>query len=292
MAMNGKQKVLGVIVAGTLGLLSSQAMASIPGAVYITEFDGNDNDIAPGETITASGVSGVNDSFKDPLLNESASGYTGHWFTFENLAVDDVTVNVSNLSFFGSFSPGFTVWASGGAQFNGGSNYIGTEVSTSGHSTPTSFNAIGQIGQPGTLWMGGLGGNHLETLGYALSGPSATASPTGWGESIQYGAHDLSVSDIYESGVTGSVSALGLSYDGGFGPVFGDHYAELTFTNLQPGWYTVFVGGGDVTQTGSLYDLTISAVPEMETWAMMLAGMGFLAWRARKQQLNAESMSA
>ncbi|MFC1748165.1 pyruvate-binding protein [Pseudomonadota bacterium] len=284
------------VAGGALLSLSSGAMASIPGAVgpYAVTFDGGDNDIAPGETITATEVfAQVNDGYTgDPVYNYSANAFLGQWFTFEMLGSADVTVDVTSLSFSGSFSPGITVWANGANEFDGGSMFIGTETSTSGHNSPTSFNVTGAIGDPGTLWMAdGVGGNMIETLGYAVSGPSAP-SGTGWGESILYGAHDVSATNSFESGVSGSVSAPGLSYNGPFGPVFGDHFAELTFTDLQPGWYTVFVGGADTTQTGALFDLTVSAVPEMETWAMMLAGMGFLAWRARREQGEATSLPA
>lgn len=285
--MSKKAQAL-LVAGGFLFSLSSGAMAAIPGAVgpYAVTFDGGDNDIAPGETIAATEVfAQVNDGYTgDPVYNYSANAFLGQWFSFEMLGTADVTVNVASLAFSGSFSPGITVWATGANEFNGGSMIIGTETSGSGHNSPTSFNATGAIYDPGTLWMAdGFGGNMMETLGYAVSGPSAPGA-TGWGESILYGAHDVSVSNTYENGVSGNVSAPGLSYNGEFGPVFGDHFAELTFTDLQPGWYTIFVGGTDGTQTGALFDLTVSAVPEMETWAMMLAGMGFLGWRARKQQ--------
>ena len=48
---------------------------------------------------------------------------------------------------------------------------------------------------------------------------------------------------------------------------------------LGPGDYTVFVGGDDISNKGTLnaskaygMSFTVAAVPEPETWAMLLAG--------------------
>ncbi|MFC1748164.1 pyruvate-binding protein [Pseudomonadota bacterium] len=307
MNIGNRRSALAILAVGMFGLASSPAIAT-PGAVITTSFDGGDNDVAAGETITASNISGASSSYKSPVRDYSAAGDVGHWFTFETLSALDVTVNASAS---GDFSPGLTVWASGNSQFNGGSTVIGTEISGSGHVSPGSFNATSAIGAPGTSWMAsGSGGNLIETLGYAVSGPNhttgfgggfggggigvclgsgcPTTGPTGWGENIFHGAHDVSLTNNFENGVGGSVSPVAGFDPFGFGSG-GDQFAELTFNNLQPGWYAVFVGGTDNLQSGALYDLTISAVPEMETWAMMLAGMGFLGWRANRQRQQAAS---
>jgi hypothetical protein len=294
-----KSKNLFAVAAGVVIAAASTLSNATAGAVIVNGFDGNDNAITSGgDSISATSQSGINSSYSVPSMNYSAGGFMGSWFAFMTSGgVYDVTVSANTQTLTGTFSPGITVWASGANPFNGGSMIGWTETSSSGHNTPISFNATSPIGSPGTDWMSsGQGGNLIETLGYANSGPNhtngsniftcipigcppSTSSPTGWGENIMHGAHDVSVSNIFESGVSGSV---------------GSGFAQLTFNDLQPGWYTVFVGGTNPAQTGALYDLTVSAaaVPEMETWAMMLAGIGFLGWRMKKQQQEMTAFSA
>lgn len=54
-----------------------------------------------------------------------------------------------------------------------------------------------------------------------------------------------------------------------------------------PGMYyaNVFGVAGDTFDT-SLYGVQIAMVPEMEVWAMMLAGMGLLGYKLRRRQNN------
>ena len=65
-----------------------------------------------------------------------------------------------------------------------------------------------------------------------------------------------------------------------------------------PADYQVLFGGAGAT-AGGQYSLTVelvSAVPESSTWAMMIAGLGLLGWRAnavrRRQRLNAQALAA
>lgn len=280
------------VTAGIM-LAASSSPSHAAGAVLLHDFDGSINSItSAGSSISATSQSGVNSSYSLPSLNYSASGFLGSWYAFMTSGVFDVTVTVNSQPLTGTFSPGVTVWGSGASKFNGGSMVGWSETSTAvGRYTPISFNATGVLGDPGTAWMkDGKGGNLKETLGYADSGTSHAgpvclaigcppAGVTGWGENIIHGAHDVSVDNTYESGVSGSV---------------GSGFAQLTFTGLQPGWYAVFVGGADSTQSGALYDVTVSAapVPEMESWAMMLAGIGFLGWRMKRQQQEMTAFSA
>lgn len=200
----------------------------------------------------------------NPNLNYSAWAHVGDWFVFQNTGLQDVTVTVNGSS---GFVPGVTVWATGANVFDGGTEGFASEISDAGFGTPHSFNATGAMGDAGTLWMAdGQGGNVLETLGYAVAGPSHTVS-TGWGETILHGANDVSLTNTFENGVGGSVAA---------------NMASLTFNDLAPGWYTVYVGGTDHATAGGAYELAISAVPEADTWAMLLAGLGLVGWRMRK----------
>ena len=80
---------------------------------------------------------------------------------------------------------------------------------------------------------------------------------------------------------------LGSSYDADM-----NGSAALTLT-LGPGDYTVFVGGNDITNKGSAnaakaygMSFNVAAVPEPETWAMLLAGLSVIAMRARRRRPN------
>ncbi len=232
--------------------------------------------LSAGGSLTFSGAGLANSYSDNPALNNSSWAHTGSWYTFQNQNAGDVSVSVSGDA---NFAPGFSVWASGGAEFDGGSN--STEVSTAAFGTPHSFNSTGALGDNGTAWMAdGTGGNMQETLGYAMTGPTHlnSTSPTGWGEDLVTGAHDVSTSNTYESGVAGSTSG---------------NTASLSFDDLAAGWYTVYVGGTDSTLAGGAYDLNVvSAVPEAETWAMLLAGLGLIGWRLRKQESEPNMLPA
>lgn len=58
---------------------------------------------------------------------------------------------------------------------------------------------------------------------------------------------------------------------------------------LGPGDYSLFVGGSDITNKGSLnfnraygLSMTVSAVPEPQSWLLMLLGVPLLAWRRQR----------
>ncbi|MFC1748163.1 pyruvate-binding protein [Pseudomonadota bacterium] len=286
MTITKGKALLSVTTGCVLAMLASGSVMAA-GAVSFSPFDGGNNQLAnSGDSISATSQFGASSSFSnDPALNYSANGLIGSWYSFETDGIFDVTVNVTAQG--ADLSPAMTVWASGGTAFDGGSIAWGSETSTMGLFPHFTFNATGDQGSPGTAWMqDGQGGNMLETLAYANTGPSHVsgfscsapgcpiAGPTGWGENIFFGVHDVSNTNTFEQGVSGNLAA---------------GMAELTFTDLQPGWYTVFVGGAYDPQAGGLYDLTVSAVPEMETWAMMLAGMGYLGWRARRQERGVDT---
>jgi hypothetical protein len=81
----------------------------------------------------------------------------------------------------------------------------------------------------------------------------------------------VSLSNTYESGISGAVGA---------------GFASLSFVNLQPGWYTVFVGGACGNCDNSRFNLSLVAtapVPEPETWAMLLAGLGLVGAAVRRR---------
>ena len=59
-----------------------------------------------------------------------------------------------------------------------------------------------------------------------------------------------------------------------------------TFTPVSVGSYTATVFGDPGDSNGvslSTFGVTVAAVPEAETWAMMLVGMGLVGWQLRRK---------
>jgi hypothetical protein len=93
------------------------------------------------------------------------------------------------------------------------------------------------------------------------------------------------IGHAYDGNQTGSV----LGFDG-----VADGIVSHTFTNLAAGDYSVFVGGSDylaqeisnpniLTKYGVTGTLAVSAVPEPETYAMLLAGLGLMGAIVRRR---------
>lgn len=245
-----------------LGLFTtSQGYAA--NAVVIQNWDGGDNVLEAGSNISVASAAGNNSSYTDnPALNYSSWAHTGNWWQFELVDQATTTLRVETQNGF-NFIPGISLWTSGNTAFDGGTTGFGGEVSSASIGTPHSFNSTGAIGDTGTLWMAnGSGGNMLETLAYGVANTvNYHAGVTGWGEHIHHGVHDVSVSNLFESGISGST---------------GVDYVELVLTDLQPGWYTFFIGGTDHASAGGLYDVSVSANPVPAPAAAYLLGSALL----------------
>lgn len=219
----------------------------------------------------------------NPRLEHSAWAHLGDtWWRFHLAAATDVVVHLAPADPGASFKPGLTVWASGDSPFDGGASDP-DEVANNGWDTPHSFNAVGQVADDvrGTWWMGGFShcgesgdqpcSNMKETLAYVVTGPQRLATEgTGWNEDILWGAHDVSVSDTYENGISGDA---------------GGNWARLIFHGMQPGWYVIFAGGTEHGLPATDMRLSVMAVPEPESWAMLLAGLGVTGLLARRRSL-------
>lgn len=262
-----------LFVAAACSLVAANAHAA--GAVSIQDWDGGSATLAPGSSLHVLGASGNNSSYTDnPRLNYSSWAHTGAWWNFQLSSSATTTVSVTAQA-GADFLPGVTIWTSGSDVFDGGTTGFGGETSTSGFGTPHSLNSTGVLGSAGTLWMqNGEGGNMLETLAYGVGNSAIDygSDETGWGESISYGIHDVSVSDAFESGISGSAS---------------DRSIDIILTDLAAGWYTIYIGGTDHSSTGGLYDVEVSAVPIPAAGLLFVsAAMGLLGI-SRRRDANA-----
>ena len=98
--------------------------------------------------------------------------------------------------------------------------------------------------------------------------------------SVVNGAQDIDFSSIVISGPSGSFS---------FSLLLGDPVEvwSLSSTTLAPGSYTLTLSGTN-SPAGASYggNLAVSAVPEPETYAMLLAGLGGLGFVVRRRRLD------
>ena len=87
----------------------------------------------------------------------------------------------------------------------------------------------------------------------------------------------MSLTSTFENSISGSAGANSVS---------------LIFDDLAPGWYALYIGGTNNATAGGAFDLTVSAVPEPETYAMLLAGLGLIGWRLKNRKKASNSIAA
>lgn len=241
---------------------------------------GANNVLGAGGSITYSAAnSSKNGWVGNRALNNDAWGMFGGWISFQLTGTTTTTVTASSDPT--TNAPAFTLyrtdanWVPFGPDAN--VTYVGYAVPGQTEApNPASSGAIhdmsqvAQAGQPGIVWAtnntpGGPG--IVETLGYANSGNSYASNS--FGQAVNYGANDVSIDNLYETGVTGAVGA---------------GFASLTLNNLAAGWYTIFVSGANTALTGSPIDVSVAAVPVPgAVWLFGSALMGFLGMSRKKQ---------
>lgn len=246
-------------------------------------WNNNDNVLELGTTIT------------NPSFNGSTVGFTGNasltydgWgmqaaFTNFYLSSAAATVTVDARSSASNY-PAFSIFRTNVA-------YSGETVGDDSVAEVTGqihkFNSVGQAGDPGIIWATGVNGI-VETLGYVSS--SSHNYTNSYGGVINSGAHDISSDNLYETGVTG---ATGVTGNVAFATT--KRYATLTLTDLQAGWYALFVGGSDAAGTGGDISVKVTAsslassytppaaVPlPSAVWLFGTALMGFLGASRKK----------
>lgn len=120
------------------------------------------------------------------------------------------------------------------------------------------------------------GGEHLVvSVGADNSGLNpAFAVYQGWGTGYNSGTS-------FVNGVYNPLGTTGLTYLGGAVSGSGADAAWTSTSTLAAGNYTVIIG--DNHGLGGSYTATIAAVPEPETYAMMLVGFGLVRWQVRRK---------
>lgn len=235
--------------------LTVTALAATMGASAATnKWLNADNILEPGTTIQAIAANANKNSYtSNPALKNNAWGMQGTWLSFNVPSRSTVLVTLTSAT---TNAPGFTVYRTDGV-FTGD----GTGVSTGNNGAIHSFNQVAQAGTAGIVWATddsvsySLPGNTtangiVETLGY-VNGSEHEFINSYFGV-VQSGAHDISIDNLYESGVFGSTANEGNL-----------NYANLTLVNLAPGYYTLFLGGTNTADpAGSTpIDVKISSMP-------------------------------
>jgi len=238
------------------GVIASSLLLS--STAYAAPWVNDDNVLEAGTTIQAISANASKNSYtSNPGLTNRAWGMTGGWLNFETTQATDVVISASTAM---TNAPGFTIYRADGVfiatpDAQGQNDKDGTEGAIH------AFNQVGQPGQPGLVWatdndvVDSLEGNTVEnglvqTLGYVNG--SHTDFVNYWEANVLSGAHDVSINNTYENGVYGSIQHhIGPNHK---------NYSNLTLVNLQPGNYTIFVGGTNTEGEDTPIDVKVSAL--------------------------------
>ena len=232
----------------TFTMAAPAAMAATPPAEWVN----GDNILDPGTTIQSVAATTNKNSYTgNPTLKNNAWGMNGAWLSFEVPTATNVLVSLTSAK---TNAPGFTLYRTDGSFTGKGTGTADAVTNGAIH----NFNQVAQAGTAGIIWATddsvspSLPGNTtangiVETLGYVNG--SNVDYVNGYGLKIDAGAHDLSIDDLYENGVFGNSAVAG-----------GLNHANLTFINLAPGLYTIFLGNTNTGGTDTPIDVKVSAV--------------------------------
>lgn len=234
--------------------LSSAALTLAMAQPATAAWSGADNTLELGTSISNPSFNSSNLGFAgNPALSNDGWGMQGAFTNFY-LSSSAQSVTVDARSSAANF-PAFSIFRTNVA-YSGETVGVDTPAELTGQIH--KFNSVGQAGDPGIIWATGADGI-VETLGYASS--SSKNYVNSFGGVIDSGAHDVSIDDLYETGVSGSTGVTG-------NPAFANtkRFATLTLNDLQAGWYAVFVGGADVLGSSAGISLNISASAAASTY--------------------------
>lgn len=270
--MNVKLKALVLAAVATLAT-SGAANAAFTNAasgdssLFLTVLDNNNNISALFDlgqvfsSFQASAVSAPGTSFS---WNLATGNYADAWNTFLGTA----DTSVSKFAVYAGDSTGATTPGANGfvTTYNSGSTVItNSEMVQSFGNSERYLNANSTLGNHASVENGGstaIAGNAFaETLMYGTNGKVGNN-----GNFVATGLFDTSLGVI--SVIRSSTSPLGKATIA----TYGNEYGNAAFTFSSNGVLTYTVGSAPVT-----------AVPEPESYAMMLAGLGLMGFMVRRR---------
>jgi hypothetical protein len=196
-------------------------------------------------------------------LNDSGFAYTG------SVAVDGTILDVA-LTGFNLGTTG--VWNLAAADGSGRNRLLTSEASllATGPTNAQIKTAVGAVN----------GYDSALTAGGSVAGAGLTAI----GSDLFYANSAIYGDDFGGSGITGSSNALGSSSN-----IYAMWQKSTTLAQSNAGFHTLTAGGLDVFGTTYVtagvthFKLAVAAVPEADTSAMMLAGLGLMGFIARRR---------
>lgn len=224
-------------------------------------------------------------------LSYSAWGMQGSWGVFQVTSTTDVVINADSISNL----PSFTLYRTNGNYtsvsktgvvsvnpFNG--NTVGADATANpANGAIHKFSQVAQAGDNGLVWAtannnspnpANNGVGIVETLGYVNS---ATSNYTNsFGAQVLRGAHDLSIDNLFEEGIAGSV----------WSDANGNH-ATMTIHHLAAGFYNIFIGGAQYgsnpAPAGAPINLSVKTVPVPAAVWLFGSGLFGLFGASRKK---------
>jgi len=279
-------KLLAVAVAG---------LAALPAAAHVSytnrDFGTFSGLSAQSATIANQAISG-NYGWADAADADWGDSHKVRWYTFTLLNASDVTITAAakadaTTSSVGGLLPGFSLYSGNAVSAAYDNSYLSwqyrktlsPETVTPVWNAPTGSNLYGSLNTKGALTPGLAGyEGSLNARGNVTMGNDAGAQSTlGFiGYAVDGDAGNFSMG--FEAGIVG---------DG-----VKDGHVSKTF-HLAAGVYSVIIGGADYAQsldpTGAdalkSYGIsaTVAAVPEPESYALFLAGLGLMAGIGRRR---------
>lgn len=277
-------------------IAAALTLAATGSASAAVAWDGGVNTLALGSTISSASANASAQGWTgNSTLTNAAWGMQGSWGVFQVTDASDVVITASSLLNL----PSFTLYKTQGMftatnattgvttvnPYNG--NTVGPDATVAAtNGAIHKFSQVALAGGNGLVWAtatntptvaANAGVGIVETLGYVNS---ATKDYSNFfGDQVLRGAHDVSIDDLYEQGIAGSVWTDGAN----------THFASLSIHNLAAGWYNIFIGGAQdgaslpSTSNGPI-GLTVAAVPVPgAVWLFSSALLGLIGASRRKQ---------
>jgi hypothetical protein len=276
-------------------LIVGAVLASLPATAHVSytnrDFGSFSGLSAESRTIANQAITG-NYGWADAADADWGDSHKVRWYTFTLLSAADVTISASaNASATGAsvggLLPGFSLYAGKAVAAAYDNSYLSwqyrktlsPETLTPVWNPPSGSNMYGSLKTKGELTAGlpGYEGS-LNTRGNVTMGNDAGAT---------------SMLSFIGYAVDGDRNNFSMGFEAGIvGDGVKDGFVTKTF-QLGAGTYSVVIGGADYAQGLSPTDpqalkaygiaATVAAVPEPETYALLLAGLGLMTTVARRR---------